>query len=341
MRIARTHLETPAWGEAVARLGSTRLALALIGLLALGAVAASRDAGPAGWLLATPLALLALNLACAVATHASFRAQPALLAFHLALLAVVALAAAGRLTYLKGTLELSDGEEFAGALNQREQGPLHGDAIEGVAFTQLGFTVHYQPGMKRAQTHARIAWRDARGTLREAEVGDDTPLRLAGYRFYTTPNKGFAPEFVWQGARGGAPVRGTVHMPSFPAQLASQQQEWTPPGASQALTIRLELEAQLVDLERPWVLRAPVAHALAIDADAQRVVLRPGESHAFAAGTLHYVGLRMWMGYSVFYDWTLPWLLAAAVLAALALGAHYYGKFRREPWHGGVAAEAA
>ena len=96
-----------------------------------------------------------------------------------------------------------------------------------------------------------------------------------------------------------------------------------------------------MDLERPWVLRAPAAHALAIDANAQRVVLRPGESHAFAAGTLHYVGLRMWMGYSVFYDWTLPWLLAAAVLAALALGAHYYGKFRREPWHRGVAAEAA
>lgn len=316
----------------MARLGSTRLALALMGLLALAAVAASRDAFSAGWLLAVPLGLLALNLACAVATHASFRAQPALLAFHLALLAVVVLAAAGRLTYLKGTLELSDDEEFTGTLNSREQGPLHGDAIERVSFTQRGFVVHYEPGMKRAQTLARIAWRDARGALREAVVGDDTPLRLAGYRFYTTPNKGFAPEFVWQGARGGAPARGTVHLPSFPAQLASQQQEWTPPGGSQALQTRLELEAPLVDLERPWVLRAPVAHALAVSSGAQRVVLRPGESHAFAEGTLHYLGLRMWMGYSVFYDWTLPWLFAAAVLAALALGAHYVARFRGEPW---------
>ncbi|MDH4062208.1 MAG: cytochrome c biogenesis protein ResB, partial [Aquincola sp.] len=260
MRIARIRLEPAPWRGAAAWLGSPRLALALFALLGVAVAAAGRGAAPAGGLLAVPLALLALNLGCAIATHASFRQQPALLVFHVALLALVLLAAAGRLTYLNGTLEISVGEEFSGALTQREQGPLHGDAIERLAFTQLEFAVHYQPGMKRAQTESRVAWRDAAGRPREAVVGDDAPLRLAGYRFYTTPNKGFAPEFVWRSAQGREAMRGTVHLPSYPAQLAAQEQDWTPPGATQPLRLRLEFEERLVDLGKPWILRAPGAH---------------------------------------------------------------------------------
>ncbi|OYU68100.1 MAG: hypothetical protein CFE45_43430, partial [Burkholderiales bacterium PBB5] len=40
-----------------------------------------------------------------------------------------------------------------------------------------------------------------------------------------------------------------------------------------------------------------------------------------------YEGLRTWMGYRVAFDPTLPWLLASALLAALALGVHYTLKF--------------
>jgi cytochrome c biogenesis protein len=38
------------------------------------------------------------------------------------------------------------------------------------------------------------------------------------------------------------------------------------------------------------------------------------------------------MGYSVFYDWTMPWLLAACTLAVLALGWHFWSKFSVRPW---------
>ncbi len=52
---------------------------------------------------------------------------------------------------------------------------------------------------------------------------------------------------------------------------------------------------------------------------------------AIAGGELHYVGLRTWMGYKAAYDPVVSWLLAAALVAVLALVAHYAIKFRRRP----------
>ena len=46
-------------------------------------------------------------------------------------------------------------------------------------------------------------------------------------------------------------------------------------------------------------------------------------------GILVYEGLTTWMGYKVFYDPTLPWLLAAALVAIAALGAFFWRRFGR------------
>ena len=54
----------------------------------------------------------------------------------------------------------------------------------------------------------------------------------------------------------------------------------------------------------------PVAHLPALVLDAE------------ITGRLVYDGLRTWMGYRVAYDPSLPWLLAAALLATLALALH-------------------
>lgn len=334
MIAARGRAVPTRWWPRLAGLGSVHLTLWLIGLLALGVAAVHLDPGPPGWTVALPLAALALNLAGAIAVHPALRTQAALLAFHVALLVVVLLAAASRLTYLKGTLELSDGVEFDGVLVSEERGPLHDRVLGRVTFASLGYSVHYEPELQRARTRNRVSYGDARGVRRETVIGDDTPLRLSGYRFYTTPNKGYAPEVVWIPADRSAASRGTVHLPSFPAQLARQETRWTPPGAARALTLRLELEERIVDLEGRWTLRLPRSHTLRVRASAGEddVLLRPGDTHRFRDGTLHYAGLRMWMGYKVYYDWSLPWMLAAAALAACALGWHFVAKFARAPW---------
>ena len=325
--------------RALAQLGSPRLTLVLLPLLAVAVIAVAWEAGPPSATLAAPLGALAANLAGAIATRAAFRRQPALLAFHLALLAVVVIAAAGRLTYLKGTVELSEGEEFAGALHSEERGPLHMGALERAAFVNLGFTVDYEPGVKRARTANRVGFRDADGNSRDTVIGDDAPLKIAGYRFYTTSNKGFAPDLVWT-PRAGASQRGTIHMPSFPAALERQQLAWSPPGSTVVLDTRLDIEERVVDIEGRWQLQAPARHVLVVQAGSERATLRPGESHRFAEGTLHYVGLRLWMGYAVSHDWTIPWMLASALLAAAALAWHYVERFRQQSWRA-PAAEGA
>lgn len=333
MKIART-LRKPAALASLERVGSLRLTLWLIALFAIAVAASYQGISQPSWALAAPLALLAANLAAAVATHPTFRRQSALLVFHLALIAIIGLVAAGRLTYLKGNLELSDGQTFEGVLAQRENGPLHRDALERVAFTNLGFSVQYEAGVRRAGTLNRVRWRDAHGEWRSAEIGDNAPLVIEGYRFYTTFNKGFAPQFGWSARGSTEETRGTIHLPSYPLNQLQQALEWTPPGATRSLWTMLDIGEVLLDPDQRVTLRVPREHKLVIRTAGLRVELRPGESHAFAEGTLRYEGLRMWMGYTVFYDWTIPWLLAACVVAVLALAWHFGAKFLTQPWQG-------
>jgi cytochrome c biogenesis protein len=65
----------------------------------------------------------------------------------------------------------------------------------------------------------------------------------------------------------------------------------------------------------------------------RRWELQPGGSVELPEGRIEYRGLRGWMGYSVFYDWTIPWLLAASLVAIGALGAHFWSKFAAKPWN--------
>ncbi|HEX6266577.1 MAG TPA: cytochrome c biogenesis protein ResB [Burkholderiales bacterium] len=314
----------------IAALGSLKVTLAAFVALAAGVLAAA-SAESATWPLALPLALLAANLGAALACQRAFRAQLPLLVFHLALAALVALAAAGRLTYLKGRVELSTGETFTGELAQREAGPLHASRLAGISFTNEGFAISYSPGLNRNETRNRVSWREGAG-LHTRTIGDQHPLTLAGYRFYTSPNKGFAPLLAWR-APDGTLHRGSLHLPSYPMHDYRQAQEWTPPAASARLWLMLDFDEVLIDPQKRSEFRLPGEHALVVRAGESRAVLKPGERIAVAGGVLAYEGLTTWMGYNVFYDWTLPWLLAAALVAVASLGWHYWRRFSARAWN--------
>jgi len=74
-----------------------------------------------------------------------------------------------------------------------------------------------------------VLWQNEDGQFQQATIGDHYPLILAGYRFYTTHNKGFAPSFVWY-PDGGQPQQGTIHLPSYPAHEYQQALSWHIPG---------------------------------------------------------------------------------------------------------------
>jgi cytochrome c biogenesis protein len=282
--------------------------------------------------LVLPLGLLALNLLAALASNPVFRQQTPLLVFHLSLLTIVLLVAAGRLSYLKGELELAEGEEFGGTLTAFEAGPWHPFHLDKLHFANNGFSIAYAPGQRRLGTRNRVSYTDADGAPQQAEIGDTTPLVLQGYRFYTTPNKGFAPTFLWHPSGASEPILGAVHLPSYPANEYRQSQEWTLPGSGIKLWTQLSFDEAIIDPDKASEFRLPKQYQLIVRIGDARHELQPGQSVELPGGRLIYAGLLTWMGYTVFYDWTIHWLLATCVVAVLALGWHFWQKFAARPW---------
>ncbi len=314
------------------RLASLKLTLVIFVLFCASVVLAYFTRWSPAWILALPFSLFAVNLTAAILVSPAFRRQPGLLVFHLALLALVILLAISRLTYLKGHLEVSDGESFNGELTESESGPLHPWHLEQARFLQKNFTIDYAPGLNRDRTRSQVVWQDEEGNVHKAVIGDHYPLILAGYRFYTTHNKGFAPSFIWYPANGGAPQQGTIHLPSYPAHEYQQALSWNIPGTKHEIWTLLELDEVVLDENRNSEFKPPEKHRLVIRYNDQRRELRPGASVLFEDGRLKYEGLRVWMGYAVFYDWTIPWLLSACVLTVLGMGWHFWRKFAARPW---------
>lgn len=318
------------WQRMFEALGSLRFTLVCLGLLLAalwfvydrsGEVAVSAH-------LALPLGLLSLNLIAALISNKAFRRQLPLMVFHVALLAVIVFAAIGRLTYLRATSEVVTGSEFS-SLDRVEAGPWHRGAKDALRFENLGFRVEYRPGLKRDATVNKVRWWDEAGLPRTAEIGDQVPLVVRGYRFYTTSNKGFSALFRWE-PNGDKPDLGSVNFPSYPANKDRQVSSWNL--GRESIQVRLNIREQLIDPTVAAEFRMPGSHDVTLDFSWRVATLRPGEAISLPAGRLTYIGLSTWMGYDVFYDWTMPWLLAACALAVLALAAHFASKFAAKPW---------
>lgn len=313
---------------ALASLKFTPVGLVLLGIAAVFVY--KLDHGAAPWL-AAPLFLLAVNLIAAVATNGVFRKQMPLLVFHLALIALVLLAAAGRLMYLKGGAEVTVGEGFSG-LKFRDAGPLHIDRINEVHFVNEGFDIAYMPGPVLDRMVNRIRWLDGSGAERIGEIEQNIPLILFGYRIYPTSNKGFAPLFLWQ-PLDGQPALAAVHLPGYPANATGQAQTWRPAGGKDDIWVMLDVEEDLISADKPSSFRLPEKQSVIVRYRDRRWELRPGERIALPEGTLEYRELRAWMGYRFYHDWTIPWMLAACAVAVLSLSWHFWRKFASTPWN--------
>lgn len=313
---------------ALASLKFTPVGLVLLGIASVAVYQFDDSATP--WLSA-PLFLLAVNLIAAVATNGVFRKQMPLLVFHLALIALVLLAAAGRLMYLKGTAEVTDGTEFAG-LRNRDAGPLHPDRIADVHFTNEGFDIAYMPGPVLDRMVNRVRWQDGKGAVRVGEIELNKPLILSGYRIYPTSNKGYAPLLLWQPANGEETLA-AVHLPPYPGSATNQAQSWHPAGSKEDIWVMLEVEEGLIAVDKPSRFRLPEDRKIIVRYQSNRWEMQPGESIKLPDGTLEYRELRTWMGYRFFSDWTIPWMLASCVVAVLSLSWHFWRKFASAPWN--------
>ncbi len=309
-------------------LSSLRLTLAGMLLLVAGVLVSYLDAAASSAWLVLPLLLLAFNLLAALLVNPRLSHHPGLLGFHLCLLVIAVLAAASQLMLLEGRVELTEGRAFAaGDVAVIRQGPWHSrEQLETLAFVQGPIQVEYAAGLRRGQTRSAILPMAGQGLGGAQEVGDTRALKLAGYRLYTTSNKGYAAILSWTG-EDGVVHGGALHFPSYPRYDWKQVNRWTAP-SGEPLALELRLDAP-VPVDRSWVLgsRDPQA-VLLVNAGGAGHTLLPGEAVQLAGGSLHFEGLRLWMGYEIYYNPFLPWLFTAAVIGVLALGWYFSVKFR-------------
>ncbi|MEW6312914.1 MAG: cytochrome c biogenesis protein ResB [Pseudomonadota bacterium] len=311
------------------KLASTRLTLLGMALFGAAVLLTYRDQEASPWWMAVPLALLAANLFAAVATDPRINRRGGLLVFHLALLALILLAGVGRLTHFSGRVEITEGSLFQPVgVETLRKGAWHPDRFDQVKFAQGPFTVQYQPGLKRAHTRSQVFILDGAGGQTPMVVGDQMALVLAGYRFYTTSNKGFAPLLTWM-PDAGVPVSGAIHMPSYPFLEWNQFTDWaTPDGEKVQLHLDVERPS---DNEAAWTLDPKnIPATLVVKSAGGNAVLHPGETVRLAHGVLRFDELRGWMGYQIFFDPTLPWLFWIALVGVAGLAHHAWRKFARE-----------
>ena len=320
-------------------LASLRLTLFL--LVALAVTSAYGERGNMTWPLAIPLALLSLNLLVALCIHPAMRKTAWLFAFHLALLMLLLVAALGRLTYLKARIEVTEGQRFDGVPVEVEQGPWHRNRLDRIGFINDRLVIDYSPLRTITGTTNQVRWQDASGQWQTSTLRENEPQHIFGYRFYVTSGKGFAPVFRWQPRNGNESV-GAVHLPRFPSDEFAQQTEWTLPDQRTKVWAQLLFDAPVVPAGQVSQLHARQDSRVVLwisppsteNASSVRYALRPGEAAELPGGRLEYRELRLWMGYLVHYDWTVPWMLAISALATIALCGHFLSRFS-VPWDGG------
>ncbi len=316
------------------KLASLRVTLACIGVaVAVALFGGGEESWPVGVTIAIPFGILFFNLLAALATSVTLRTGPGLLGFHLALAALALLAAADRLAGLSGHIEVTEGVAFDPSLVEGDIGPFHPWNLDNVRFVQGGFDIDYDPGMKRRDTVSTVYLAGDGQASRRVEVGDDTPLVVGGYRFYTTFNKGFAPLVTFTDGAGVA-HSGTIHLPSYPLNYYKQGNDWTIPGTRNPVKVWLHLPDEIYEEEAAWRFRKPENASLVVITEGARQEMRPGETISIGGGRLRYEELRSWMGYTISYNPLVPWMLATVVVAIGCLSWHVAGKFRATSWEG-------
>jgi hypothetical protein len=307
---------------------SLKLTVAGLAALIVNSFAVSQWPDAAIPWLVLPLSVLTVNLFAALLVRHAFRQQAALLLFHVGLLAVLALVAAGVLLRFDGSVEVVEGTAFdAAGVTNRGRGWLHPDRLHRVQFSQGPLEVNYLAGLQRDTTHSRVAVSRPDGSEVQRDVGDRQGFTSNGYRFTTTFNKGYAALVLWRDAVGNETL-GTVNFPSFPEFEWKQRKDWTTP-AGELLTLELEL-AERVPEASPWTLQSRgVDFEVGVSGGtAEQRTIGPGQSIAVKGGEITIIDLRLWMGYRLDYNPLLPWLLTAAFVSLGALAVHMAQKFR-------------
>jgi cytochrome c biogenesis protein len=304
------------------KLSSLKLSFVGMASLLTGVLLSYFDQDKSVMWIAIPLLVLAINLLAAIVYNPRIRQNSGLLMFHICLLALALLASLSQLTNMKARVEIVQGQVFDSELMTIvQQGPWHSiERLQKIRFEQGDIVVEYAPGLRRGKTKSQLV--NDNGTM---TIGDNIGFKDSGYRFYTTSNKGYAAMLAWH-SEDGQDIHGAIHFPSFPLYDWKQENQWTTP-TGQLLKMNFVSVIQS-DPDSSWDLNSRDAKgSLLIElANGLQQTLSAGQRIQLDGGELEFVAVRMWMGYSIFYNPWLAWFFAAAIVGVLGLAWHFYLK---------------
>lgn len=303
-------------------LSSLKISFAGMIVLLAGVLLSYFDQDKSVMWIALPLIVLAANLFAAIVFNPRIRQNSGLLMFHICLVSLAMLAAMGQLTSMNGRVEIVQGQAFdSEQVTIVKQGPWHSiENLEKLLFKQGDIVVQYSAGFRRGKTTSQL--QDINGTV---VVGDNIGLKRSGYHFYTTSNKGYAAMLDWFGDDGQL-IHGAIHFPSFPLYDWKQENQWATPTV-QLLKMKY-IDANHYDTTNGWALDSRrLKGSLQIElANGKQYMLTAGQRIQLDGGQLEFVAVRLWMGYSIFYNPWLAWFFAASIVGVLGLAWHFYVK---------------
>ncbi len=289
--------------------------------LILGIIANSQLSSHWAWIV-PPLVALSLNLIAALVTTRKLQKDPYLLTFHLALLIFIFIAGLNAMSARKGRVELTEGGEFSGQLDEVSYAPIQLAPLDPLRFKLLAMEINYQADGERMGSYARIQVSQPAELKQQYVIADQHPFVFNGNRFYITSNKGFALLLKWRSNKTKLEQLGSVHLPSYPAFALQQKLEWQPPNSMKKIWMLLKFDQDPIEKGESVKFHPPENPVLIVRGDRREQLLQ-GQSISLGEGELTFVGIRSWMGLRVQYDGLLSWLLASALLAVIALTGYF------------------
>lgn len=334
-------------------LASRETAIVSLVLLILGALAKSYLHEGEGLVL-LPLAMISLNLCACLGKNLRFywRRRRGHLLFHSSLLLLLLLFMASRLLYFQGYLEVAEGQGFSGPFLQGSQGPFYRGIFRDVVMVQEAMEVTYARGEEGEEIQSGLRFLEGGGEEQSGLVSFNRALRYRGYRFSVPGRMGYAllvsfrpkrpgplgggslspeggsspatapPTLESPPLEGVAPAPehlGFVNMPPYPFERKAQINSFRLPGTGERVVLTLDLLEEPYRKKGRWRFILPKDYRVIVSFRSRDFRLRQGERCDLGVGTLEVRDLKRWMGYGVFYDPTLPYLLVTSALVVAGL----------------------
>lgn len=274
------------------------------------------------WAMALPFTMLFASLTGALFYKPRLRCDLPLLAFHLALLLLIVLLVAARLTYFEGGVMISEGERFhPEQLDMERSGPLHPVKLDSFQFAHAGFE---QPKNLALQglgfIYNRVRYWDQYGRESSTVIGNDRPLVIEGYRIYSGKRRGLVALFRWQNGRS-VEVFGEVQLEDNGGDAFAPAAKWQLPDGTDIWAM-LEINAdqrgllkEATNLYKEHFEQQPIL----IRSGDERKTLMPGESINLNGARLTYEGVNSWMSYRIIYEPMKMWIMVTLLVAILSL----------------------